>query len=217
MTDKEKLEKVRAEIERRVKYNTLSYQKDKRPQFTKLGKIMEDEALLNFIDSLQEEPKECMYSKDNYTGEDRKALCDGCEEECKFNKKEEPVSEEIEVSYDAKINEAHRLGREEGIFLAKTMFKEPVSEDLENAIGEYCSNPDNFATWIGGDETDDIRLIIKAIKFGARWQLNKIRKAAIDGDINYWNQRGLSMKFDKSLEKLGFEEGTRVKVLIIKE
>lgn len=45
-----------------------------------------------YIDSMQEEPKECMYSKDNYTDEDRKALCDGCEEECEFNKKERLVS-----------------------------------------------------------------------------------------------------------------------------
>lgn len=38
--------------------------------------------LLSLIDSMQEESKECMYSKDNYTDEDRKTLCDGCEEEC---------------------------------------------------------------------------------------------------------------------------------------
>lgn len=36
----------------------------------------------------KEEPKECMYSKDSYTDEDRKVLCDGCEEDCKYNKKE---------------------------------------------------------------------------------------------------------------------------------
>lgn len=42
---------------------------------------------------LAEEHKKCMYSKDNYTNEDRKALCDGCEEECEYSKKEEPVSE----------------------------------------------------------------------------------------------------------------------------
>ena len=36
---------------------------------------------------LAEEHKKCMYSKDNYTNEDRKALCDGCEEECKYAQK----------------------------------------------------------------------------------------------------------------------------------
>lgn len=55
-----------------------------------------------------------------------------------------------------------------------TLQKEPVSEDLEEAIGEYCSNPDNFATWIGGKENDDIPLIVKAIKFGANWQKEQI-------------------------------------------
>ena len=33
---------------------------------------------------LVEEPKKCMYSKDNYTDEDRKVLCDGCKEDCKY-------------------------------------------------------------------------------------------------------------------------------------
>ena len=54
------------------------------------------EKILSAIDSLQEEPKECMYSKDNYTDEDRKVLCEGCEEKCEFNKKEEPTNENLE-------------------------------------------------------------------------------------------------------------------------
>ena len=32
--------------------------------------------------------KECMYSKDNYTDEDRKVLCEDCEEDCKFRLEE---------------------------------------------------------------------------------------------------------------------------------
>ena len=31
----------------------------------------------------------CMYAKDHYTAEDRAVLCDGCEEDCKFNNKED--------------------------------------------------------------------------------------------------------------------------------
>ena len=61
--------------------------------------------------------------------------------------------------------------------------EEPVSEDLEEAIGKYCSNPDNFATWIGGDETDDIRLIIKAIKFGAQWKEQQMMTKAVDVEV----------------------------------
>lgn len=60
--------------------------------------------------------------------------------------------------------------------------KEPVSEDLDIAIGEYCSNPDNFITYIDvafayrSEQKDDIPLIIKAIKFGANWQKEQFEK-----------------------------------------
>ena len=56
--------------------------------------------LLRELDDMQEEPiseKKCMYSKDNYTDEDRKILCEGCEEECEFNKKEEPINDSFET------------------------------------------------------------------------------------------------------------------------
>ena len=49
------------------------------------------------LKELEELKKACMYSKDNYTDEDRKVLCDGCEEECKFNKKEEPANDNFEA------------------------------------------------------------------------------------------------------------------------
>jgi len=55
--------------------------------------------ILSFIDSLQEEPaseKKCMFTKDNYTDEDRKVLCENCKEKCEYSKKEEPVSEDLE-------------------------------------------------------------------------------------------------------------------------
>ena len=44
---------------------------------------------------LVEEHKKCMYSKDDYTDEDRKVLCDGCEEECKY-------SHSVNVPFDSK-------------------------------------------------------------------------------------------------------------------
>ena len=62
-----------------------------------------------YIDSMQKEEippkfpmiaqKKCMFTKDSYTDEDRKVLCDGCEEECEYSKKEEPVS----IWHDANI------------------------------------------------------------------------------------------------------------------
>ena len=35
----------------------------------------------------EQKPIECMYSKDNYTDEDRKVLCDDCQEECELKQK----------------------------------------------------------------------------------------------------------------------------------
>lgn len=63
-----------------------------------------DDALAWLEKQGEQKPKECMYSKDNYTDEDRKALCDGCEEECEFNKKEKPVSENLEQAIDTYLS-----------------------------------------------------------------------------------------------------------------
>jgi hypothetical protein len=59
--------------------------------------------ILSFINTLevkevdfpQEEPKKCMFTKEEFTEEDRKILCEDCEEECEYAKKEEPVSEDL--------------------------------------------------------------------------------------------------------------------------
>ena len=48
-----------------------------------------------YINTLQEEPKKCLFAKDNYTSEDRKVLCEDCEEKCEYSKKEEPASEDL--------------------------------------------------------------------------------------------------------------------------
>ena len=86
MTDKEK---IRKEVERL--YNQ-SLADEKRQADRGLecaanvsyGKSKACKELLSFIDSLQEEPKKCIFSEDSYTNEDRKVLCDGCDEECKL-------------------------------------------------------------------------------------------------------------------------------------
>lgn len=57
MTDREKLEAVKAEIECRIKQNTEEFRKSKYPQFTLLGKINEGEHLLTFLNPLLEDDK----------------------------------------------------------------------------------------------------------------------------------------------------------------
>ena len=47
----------------------------------------------------------CMYSNDNYTDEERKVLCEGCEEECELKQKSAEWSEQDET----KLNDVIRL------------------------------------------------------------------------------------------------------------
>jgi len=94
MTDKEKLEKLKKLAD--AMYYAANYLTT---DASRLHKAM-DEYHKFIIRECKKEPKECMYSKDNYTDEDRKILCEGCEEECGFNKKEEPVSEDLEEVTD---------------------------------------------------------------------------------------------------------------------
>ena len=44
----------------------------------------------------KKDPKYCIYTMSNYTDEDRKILCEGCNEDCEYSKKEEPVSGDLE-------------------------------------------------------------------------------------------------------------------------
>lgn len=48
------------------------------------------------------EPKTCMYANDNYTEEERKTLCDGCDEACEYRPAPEPVGNEdiIQQKFD---------------------------------------------------------------------------------------------------------------------
>jgi len=69
-------------------------------------RMSECQHLLLMLDSLQEDPK-CILTKDSYTDEDRKVLCEDCKEKCEYSKKEEPVSEpnkELVETYLAVFN-----------------------------------------------------------------------------------------------------------------
>lgn len=105
--------------------------------------------------------------------------------------------------------------------------EEPVSEDLEEAIGEYCSNPENFITYIDVGfmqspiKNDDIPLIIKAIKFGAKWKEQQMKANTVDvtvhidnGNYPYIPQMEL-YDYDKDIPLA--KEGDKYKVILIKE
>jgi len=50
-------------------------------------------------------------------------------------------------------------------------------------------------------------------KAGAEWMASQGETA----EVGYWNQRGLSLRLDKSLEKLGYKEGDKVIIQIRKK
>jgi len=146
----------------------------------------------------------CMYSKDNYTDEDRKVLCGDCEEECEFNKKEEPVSEELEKAS-----------------------KEWLIPQLDKSYANYGETKMMELTHFDG------YAMLDAIEFGAQWQKEQMMKGAVDGwvfrDIKEgklrisdnkecWN--GIRIP-EKSIEKSYLfcttDDAIKVKLVIIKE
>jgi hypothetical protein len=129
-----------------------------------------------------------MHTKDNYTDEDRKVLCDGCEEDCKYNKKErkkepsipdivdehfyemlgeEPVSEDLEkiVEEIAEPTILNAYGTKElARRLRNTICGTSVSEDLEEAVNAYIG----YAPEV--DESSSVYGKRLAFKAGAKWQ-----------------------------------------------
>lgn len=130
MTDK--VQKIREEVER-LRVEVMGIRTDfadgQKSVLTKL---------FAYIDSLQEEPvseKKCMYSKDNYTDEDRMVLCEGCEAECKYSKQSaDEAMAEIEEKAKA-FTKAHK-GESADEILSEMRGEEPVSDDLEKVVEE---------------------------------------------------------------------------------
>jgi hypothetical protein len=116
---------------------------------------------------LVEEPKKCMYTKDDFTEEDRKILCEDCEEKCEYAKKEEPVSN----NYSALLPCIYNRALEERVKYCKYCsaacegrVKEPVSEELEEAAVEAFKQ-------IVDENRNSFLEIFKA---GAQWMHKKM-------------------------------------------
>lgn len=110
-----------------------------------------EEGLEQARKQLEENPQECIYARDNYTDEDRKVLCNGCEEECEFNKKEYSVNNGLDLGCGV-------IWKDE----------EPVSDELEEAAQEYTEKGSKCQ-----EELD-------AFKAGAKWQKLKEAKLIIN-------------------------------------
>lgn len=153
-----------------------------------------EESLTKARKQMKENPKECMYSKDNYADEDRKALCEGCEEECRYAPNILPVFDE---------GYWERLG------------KEPVSEDLVKVAEEYAKK---HSILLGFDcDSEPIETgtdIKKAVIYGANWQKQQMMKNAVNGRVVsifpiHWIEVTSYIK--------GYTLDEKVKLIIIKE
>lgn len=121
---------------------------------------------------------------------------------------------------------------------------EKHSDDLEEAAEEYADKHGFRVPYDGSNNYyDDVDVNASKEGFiaGAEWQREQLLKGsplpedtvlfhkgveegkrlmmkdAVEGEIGYWNQRGLSIRLDQSLEKLGYGEDTKVKIIIVKE
>jgi hypothetical protein len=201
MTDKEKLEKLVAEIKRL--YHQSLVDENRQAELglssaacTSYGKSKVCKELLSFTDSMQKEPKKCMYSKDNYTDEDREVLCDGCTEECRYNKLntmlDNTLSKETKESWNKRLGE------------------EPVSEDLEEELSAYV-NSEEYLNNIG---TSGLLLIARHF---ADWQKQQMMKEAVSGHVGQTINGMLRALSDETFGDMGFTAGDKVKLIIIKE
>lgn len=56
--------------------------------------------------------------------------------------------------------------------------------------------------------------VSEAFKAGAQWQKEQMMAKAVDGEVGYWNIRGLSINMELPSK---LEEGDKVKLILTKE
>ena len=180
--------------------------------------------LLSFIDSLQEEPKKCLFTKDSYTNEDRKVLCKDCDERCEYNKKEKPVSKDFEMALAEMVDKAQKCvveplvvaeqWKDELIKLAKS--EELVSEEFEEALArEWQGYNDRGAATVDAleDNTQELAFA-KGFYRGAKWQKEQMIAKTIDAHC--FGFQGAAL-FSFRLPADNYLVGSKVKVIVIKE
>lgn len=217
MTDK--VQKIREEVEK-LKSQLIRGACSSQIAMETMCKEEAYNEVLAILDTVQEEPKKCMYAKENYTDEDRKVLCDGCEEECKYAQKKEPVSRDYREIYkniaqsdafksayeNKSLGEVISVEGEEPVSdeciynrtleerqrsckfcsaACQVRIKEPVSEDLEEALArEWKGYNDRGAATVDAleDNTQELAFA-KGFYRGAQWQKANLWKPANGDDL----------------------------------
>lgn len=211
MTDKEKLDNLVAEIEKRISRNKRNKVFEDIPE--KMHQLIIEGQLLgelkHFIDSmpkepeyLEEETKYCAFSTSHYTDKERKTLCKGCEEECRFNQKEKSDLNWEDMSLQEKKN-----------LIAELSKGEPISGDLETEIERirnYHFINDDF------DKAElDGRTISNIAHHFAEWQKQQMMKEAITGQLeNGEDYLRIKCLYTSCRPQ---DDGMMIKLIIIKE
>ena len=177
-------------------------------------------------DSMEENPKECMYARDNYTDEDRKVLCDGCEEECRFNKKEEPVSEDLEKTVDTYL--ATYFGSEqekqEWPFLKKMAiyFANWQKQQMEAYRIKHCKSLTNEQAELEDkfvsshvEKNNRMPTFLDAIEYGIEYGKQQMIQQAVTAEVRMVEDFMGTTTFRCVYDK--YKIGDKVKLIIIKE
>ena len=101
----------------------------------------------------------------------------------------------------------------QSMILAHGCPKEPVSEDLKEACEQLAENARKHKAATSSpffSQADYIQGVID----GSNWQMQRMMAKGVDGEIGYWNLRGLSINTDLPRS---VSEGDKVKIIVIKE
>lgn len=204
MTDKvqkirEKVEKLKSQLIRGACSSQIAME-------TRCKEEAYDEVLA-ILDSMQEEPKVCMYSKDNYTDEDRKPFVMVVKRNVDLIRKKSHINNGLDLGCGV-------IWKDE----------EPVSEDLEEAARRYAALQAGMKDAMTSEYYEEYPYSqndIKAFKAGANWKEQKLIAKAVDievkvdaGDYPYIPQIEL---YDYVEDIPLTREGDKYKVILIKE
>ena len=197
MTDKEKLEAIRAEIHRLV--DVCGYDREMANALFSFMDSLPNEhvsELLN-IESMIESYKQRLISQTN--GVKNSSFIDMCLASYKHG-----INETLDT---LNLSNVERIGKN---------WKELVSEDLEKAARKYAGIPE--------DSPHDLKYCVQdkkakydAVLYGANWQKQQMMAKAVDVTIAipYQNSEGGYTQLVDSKKGLPF--GDNIKVLVIKE
>ena len=102
----------------------------------------------------------------------------------------------IEMALDALVREANV----------------PEPQGLDEAATAHLSTVEGKEAWSYGPDHYDGKDVEDSFKAGAKW----MEEQGEEAEVGYWNQTGLSIRLDKALERLGYEDGDKVIVQIRK-